>query len=72
MRFIAPALLALACAAATPAVAGDPKPQAEEKAEKEQAREEKKICRRITSMGSRRAERICMTKAEWREYNNGN
>ncbi len=70
MRFIAPALILLAVSVSTPVVAGDPQPAAEEK--KEEAKKEKKICRRITSMGSRRSERVCMTREQWEEYNNGN
>ncbi|WP_245228503.1 hypothetical protein [Pontixanthobacter sp. CEM42] len=73
MRFIAPALILLAVSVSTPVAAGDPQPaapQAEER--KEEAKKEKKICRRITSMGSRRSERVCMTREQWEEYNNGN
>ena len=37
------------------------------------AEEEKRICRRIrTDMSSRRATRVCMTRAEWRAFNDGN
>ena len=36
----------------------------------EAPREEKRICRRIrTDMSSRRASRVCMTRDEWREFN---
>jgi len=72
MRFIAPAMLAVAALVSAPTLAGEPKQETAEPAEKEQAREVKKICRRITSMGSRRSERVCMTKEEWREFNQGN
>ena len=35
-----------------------------------EVKEEKRICRRIsTDMSSRRKERVCMTKEEWREFN---
>ena len=51
-------------------------PEAEEpKTEQvqEEKAEDKRICRRInTGMGSRRKERVCMTRDEWREFNRGN
>ncbi|MXO90161.1 hypothetical protein [Pontixanthobacter aquaemixtae] len=51
-------------------MATEPKPA--ETAKEEEAKEPKKICKRVQSMGSRRGERICMTREEWREYNRGN
>ncbi|MHA7818236.1 MAG: hypothetical protein ACX930_01170 [Erythrobacter sp.] len=39
-------------------------------AKAEEAEEAKRICRRIrTDMSSRRMERVCMTRDEWREFN---
>ena len=36
----------------------------------EPVEEEERICRRIrTDMSSRRATRVCMTREEWREFN---
>ena len=44
-------------------------PDSDERAE-EEAKEEKRICRRIRlDMSSRRAERVCKTREEWREFN---
>ncbi|NNC59050.1 MAG: hypothetical protein HKO05_03555 [Erythrobacter sp.] len=35
--------------------------------------EQKQICRYIRGgMGSRRKEKVCMTKDQWREFNQGN
>ena len=62
----------IAVMSSAPSTASNPKPEDSEKVEKQEAREEKKICRRIQSMGSRRSERVCMTKKQWREFNNGN
>ena len=67
-------LLALALVAqAEPAPAETTeKPEAAEQEVTEQA-EDKRICRRITAgMGSRRKEKVCMTREEWREFNRGN
>ena len=49
-------------------------PEADDAAEKqraeEEAREEKRICRRIRlDMSSRRTERVCKTADEWRAFN---
>lgn len=53
-----------------------PAPEAEEpkiEQAKEGKAEDKRICRRInTGMGSRKKERVCMTRDEWREFNRGN
>ena len=70
MRFTTSALILLAATFTAPALAGDPKPGAPEEAQ--EAKEEKQICRRITSPGSRRSERVCMSQEQWKEYNNGN
>ena len=70
MRLLAPALILLATTFAAPVYAGEPKP---EQTEKEKAAEKpKKICKRVSEMGSRGSKRICMTREEWREFNQGN
>jgi len=62
----------IAAISSAPATSTSPNPEKSEQVEKEETREEKKICRRIQSMGSRRTERVCMTKEQWREFNQGN
>jgi len=62
----------IAVISSAPATSTSPNPEKSEQVEKEETREEKKICRRIQSMGSRRTERVCMTKEQWREFNQGN
>ena len=62
----------IAVISSAPATSTGPNPEISDKVEKEETREEKKICRRINSMGSRRTERVCLTKEQWREFNNGN
>ena len=67
------ALAAIAAPAAAmllsvPALADEPKEGETEKVEK--AKEEKKICRRVTEgMGSRRKVRVCLTRDEWKTFN---
>jgi len=65
-------LIALALLAqAEPAQPAAEEPQTEQT--EEQQTEEKRICRRInTGMGSRKKERVCMTREQWREFNRGN
>ena len=73
MRIAATSLAILSLAFFTPAVASEPAPKEEKTVqEPKKSAEEKKICRRIQSMGSRRTERVCMTQKEWEEFNNGN
>lgn len=67
-------LLALAFVAQAEPVQPAPKEE-EQKVEKkkEEKVEDKRICRRITAgIGSRKKERVCMTRAQWREFNQGN
>lgn len=79
MRIIA-ALLVFSTTALAPAViAGEPKAESqnsesssEEAKKREEAPEAKKICRRIQDMGSRRTQRVCMTREQWKDYNNAN
>ncbi|MDJ0641342.1 MAG: hypothetical protein QNJ15_00860 [Erythrobacter sp.] len=67
------ALAAVAAPAAAlllsaPAFASDPEQAETEKVEK--AKEEKKICRRVTEgMGSRRKVKVCLTREEWKNFN---
>ena len=71
MKVFCAALAAPAAALllAVPTIAGEP--EADAKAEKvEEAKEEKKICRRITEgLGSRRKVKVCRTRAEWKTFN---
>ena len=67
------AVALLACAA--PALANNPQPQpatqvAPSPAEPgKKVAEERKVCKRIQSTESRlAAKKVCMTKAQWREY----
>ena len=66
----------MALALVAQAEPAQPAPEAEEqKTEQAEERtaEDKRICRRIsTGMGSRKKERVCMTREEWREFNRGN
>ena len=72
MRFFAPAFLALAVTVAAPALAHDIKQEEPRTAEKtEKAKGPKKICKRVSSMGSNRKERVCMTRKDWRAFNRG-
>ena len=75
MRFALPAL-ALA-AIAVPAIATEPQDKESDKKAEAQPEEapakEEKICRRIrTDISSRRKEKVCMTREEWVDFNNGN
>lgn len=66
--------LALACLpiAATAAFAAEPEPAekpAPAKEDVKEAKEEKKICKRIAAdMSSRRRTKVCKTRAEWKQY----
>ncbi len=72
MRIIAPAFFAMAVVVAAPALAHDTKQEEPKKTEKsEKAKEPKMICKRVSSMGSNRKERICMTRKDWRAFNRG-
>lgn len=64
-------VLALALLAGSEA--NDPATQQEEAQQAApEAKEEKRICRRISEqMNSRRKTKVCMTKQEWREFNRG-
>ena len=66
MRFATIAALSLAFLT-TPVSAGETKGD-EENAETE-AKADKKICKRVRTMGSNRRERLCMTREEWQIYN---
>ena len=68
-------LLAASAAALTPLLAlpalaqETPAKPAEEQSSKE-AKDDKKVCKRVSmGMGSRRAERVCLTPEEWRKAN---
>lgn len=51
-----------------PSLADEPEASREEKAEV--AKEEKRICRRITEgTGSRRKVKVCRTREEWKTFN---
>lgn len=55
-----------------PAEPAQPADDAAQQPAAEQA-ETKKICRYIRGgMGSRRKEKVCLTKEEWRAFNQGN
>ena len=48
-----------------------PKAEQPKQEEADTTQEPKKICRQIAmQMNSRRKERVCMTKEEWRDFNN--
>lgn len=32
----------------------------------------KKVCRRVQDTGSRSSKRLCLTREQWQEFNNGN
>ena len=78
---LAAPLLAVSAAAFEPEAKSDEKAteaqakEAEKDAEPDaivipEVKEEKRICRRIsTDMASRRKERVCLTKEGWREFN---
>lgn len=70
MKLVLAAVAAPAAALllSVPALAVEPEEAETEKVEK--AKEEKKICRRITEgMGSRRKVRVCLTREEWKNFN---
>ena len=68
IAFAAVAAPAAALLLAAPALADDPEAEKEEKVE--QAKEEKKICKRITEgLGSRRKVKVCRTREEWKAFN---
>lgn len=46
---------------------GEPRKEENEQAEAK----EKKICKRIRSMGSRFSEKVCLSKAQWQAERNG-
>ncbi len=62
MRSISFAVLSAALVVAAPAAAqsADDRPSAKPAAEK-------KICKKLTVTGSRMAERICLTREEWKQ-----
>lgn len=74
MRLI---LAAAAALLAAPAIAEPTtgEPASETKAETEQAsaepKEEEKICRNISQVGSRKKERKCFTRKDWIRFNRG-
>ena len=73
MRYALPMLALFAFA--TPAMASEPEPRKEDQPEAEQPTDEqpKKICRYVQmELGSRRKEKVCLTKEEWRRFNEGN
>lgn len=87
MRIVVASLLFSAIALAPTALAAEPRADSqtsEDSAENssdnsegaaqkpEKPREAKKICRRIQDMGSRRTQRVCMTREQWKDYNNAN
>lgn len=87
MRIIAASLLFSAIALAPTAFAAEPKDDSQtsgnsaenssdnseaETQKSEKPREAKKICRRIQDMGSRRSQRVCMTREQWKDFNNAN
>lgn len=72
MRLAATALILIAATVSTPVIAGDPKPTAPEAEKKKEPKAEKKICRNVSEMGSRRSKRMCMTRDEWVDFNQGN
>jgi hypothetical protein len=56
-------------AGAAPAHAVQANGQSAGKAQNASANGEKKICKRLATSGSRMAERVCLTKAEWKKVN---
>lgn len=66
--FAAAAVSSAALFLAAPTLAGEPDKEKSEKVE--EAKEEKKICRRVTEgMGSRRKVKVCLTREEWKAFN---
>lgn len=80
MRFALPIaalaipLLAVSALANEPHKGEKPSEAKTEKTEEApEAKEDKRICRRVaTDMSSRRKTKVCLTKEEWREFNQGN
>lgn len=63
-------IFALALAASPPA---EGEAQAHDQHSAGETTQDKRICRSIRiDMGSRRKERVCLTKEQWREFNRGN
>lgn len=77
MRNIMSALAFALLLAGGSAVAAEPEKteapsEKEQPAAQEEAAEPEKICRQIAlQLGSRKRERVCMTRKEWREFNRG-
>lgn len=70
MKFAFAAAVASSAAlfVSAPVLAGEPDKEKTEKVE--EAKEEKKICRRITEgMGSRKKVKVCLTRDEWKAFN---
>jgi len=66
-------LLALALALTPQTEAQTSEREAEKPAQTEERAKPEKVCRYIRgTMGSRRKEKVCLTKEEWREFNQGN
>lgn len=75
MRLAVPGLALAASVLSIPAFAQEQTPAApeqEERAEKKKVKKEKKICRSVSEMGSRRSKRMCLTADEWTDFNQGN
>ena len=48
-------------------------PENDQEQSESSERDKKLICRRInTEIGSRKTERVCLSREQWREYNRGN
>ena len=75
MKFVSLALAIAGVAIAAPVLSQNPGKQSEprsEEASEEEAEQPAKICRSIrTDPSSRRKQRVCMTRDQWREFNRG-
>lgn len=68
LAFAATVASSAALLLSAPVLAGEPDKAEAEKVE--EAKEEKKVCRRITEgMGSRRKVKVCLTRDEWKDFN---
>ena len=74
MKFVAVAVTLASLTLSAPLLADKPKDDAQETSTEssEEAEKPKKICRAIrTDASSRRKERVCLTREQWREFNRG-
>jgi hypothetical protein len=71
MNFVLPLLAVAAAGLALPVTAQDTSPAPAAEAEPKDAKEGEKICKRVAlDVDSRRKEKLCLTRDEWRELNN--